>query len=103
MEKYLVDVLYVVRALRRNMFHPTLDGVVDFRDANVGVLLSYVDLIGEGPFYTILQRINRTFLLAYDVCFQKYEYSFEVCSSYLYVLISASIYFSVTLILQILH
>ena len=71
MEKYLTDVLYVVRTTRRTMYHPMLDGVVDKGDADVENLISYVELIGEGQFYTILGRINKTILLAFNVCYNK--------------------------------
>jgi hypothetical protein len=68
MEKYLIDILYVVRMLRRTMYHPVLDGIVDKGDADVNNLISYVELMGEGQFYTILGRINKTILLAFNVC-----------------------------------
>lgn len=72
MEKYLVDILHVVRMLRRTMYHPILDGIVDKGDADVDNLVSYVELIGEGQFYTTLGKINKTILLAFNVCFNKF-------------------------------
>ena len=69
MEKYLLNVLNVVRFLRRTLYHPMLDEIVDKGDADVDNLISYVELIGEGQFYTILGRINKTLLLAFNVCF----------------------------------
>jgi len=71
MEGYVVDILNVVRYLRRTLYHPTLDGIVDKGDADVDNLISYVELIGENQFYTLLAKINKTILLAFIVCTTK--------------------------------
>lgn len=71
MEAYVVDILNVVRFLRRTLYHPILDGIVDKGDADVDNLISYIELIGENQFYTLLAKINKTIALAFNVCIIK--------------------------------
>jgi len=68
MEGYVIDILNVVRYLKRTLYHPILDGIVDKGDADVDNLISYVELIGENQFYTLLAKINKTISSAFNVC-----------------------------------
>ena len=66
MEGYVVNILNVVRFLKRTLYHPTLEGIVDKGDADVDNLISYIELIGENQFYTLLTKINKTISLAFE-------------------------------------
>lgn len=60
----------VVRSLRRLLYHPILDGVVEKGDAGIDNLASYLDLIGEAQFGTLISSIKVSISLAYKVKYQ---------------------------------
>lgn len=66
--EYFQNALEVVRHLRRMMYHPLLDGVVDKGDVDVDNLQPYTELIGEAQFDPVMKNILKSISLYFHVC-----------------------------------
>lgn len=67
-DEYFQNALEVVRHLRRMMYHPLLDGVVDKGDVDVDNLQPYTELIGEAQFGPVMKNILKSISLYFHVC-----------------------------------
>lgn len=54
--------------MRRMMYHPLLDGVVDKGDVDVDNLQPYTELIGEAQFGPVMKNILKSISLYFHVC-----------------------------------
>ncbi|KAL2609521.1 hypothetical protein R1flu_028094 [Riccia fluitans] len=64
-EIWIKGMMDVVRSLRRLLYHPVLDGVVDKGDSSIDNLATYLDLIGEAQFGGLIASIKTSISLAY--------------------------------------
>jgi hypothetical protein len=53
--------------LRRLLYHPLLDGIIEKGDIDIDNLVPYMDLIGESQFASIISKIKQALLVAYQV------------------------------------
>lgn len=67
LEGYGRKILDVVRTLRRMMYHPVLDDVVEIGDVDVENLVPYTELIGEGRFGVYMSQIYKSVHVAFTV------------------------------------
>jgi hypothetical protein len=53
--------------LRRLLYHPLLDGIIEKGDIDIDNLVPYMDLIGESQFASIISKIKQALFVAYQV------------------------------------
>lgn len=74
MEVLVQNMFDIVRMLRRLLYHPLLDGIIEKRDIDIDNLVPYMDLIGESQFASIISKIKQALFVAYQVS----EISFKI-------------------------
>ncbi len=67
MEVLVQNMFEIVRMLRRLLYHPLLDGIIEKGDIDIDNLVPYMDLIGESQFASIISKIKQALFVAYQV------------------------------------
>ncbi len=67
MEVLVQNMFDIVRMLRRLLYHPLLDGIIEKGDIDIDNLVPYMDLIGESQFASIISKIKQALFVAYQV------------------------------------